>query len=167
MGWTIACSGALGAMVIGAACGGDAADPLSKAEFVTEADAICQDAQDEMTPIFDAVWAGLEDVDQAELAADETLVFARWEEALVELTPILQRNIDDIRALAPPTEDEEVIATLLDDQEAAMTEFTALIEAAADGDRSAMARLEADDPFVEVDRRAREYGLTVCGQDAG
>ena len=111
------------------------------------------------------MWAGLEEVDQADLAADETLVFVRWEEALDDVTPILEEQISEIRALAAPAGDEETIQMLLDDQAAAMVEFRSLIEAAADGDRSAMSALEDTDPFLEVDRRVREYGLEVCGEE--
>jgi hypothetical protein len=28
-----------------------------------------------------------------------------------------------------------------------------------------MAMLESDDPFADVDRRMREYGMSVCGAD--
>ena len=52
----------------------------------------------------------------------------------------------------------------LADQAAAFAEFTRLMSAAADGDPAALVALETDeDPFDEIDRRAREYGLTACG----
>jgi hypothetical protein len=39
------------------------------------------------------------------------------------------------------------------------------MNAAADGDEAALAALDTEeDPFDDIDRRAREYGLTVCGE---
>ena len=82
-----------------------------------------------------------------------------------EAGPILDRQLDDIRALEPPAEDKDLIETLLDDQEAALTEFTQMLDAAAAGDEAARARDLEGDLFDDVNRRVREYGLTVCGED--
>jgi len=40
-------------------------------------------------------------------------------------------------------------------------------DAAADGDEAARERMddETEDPMDDVNRRARAYGLTVCGSD--
>ena len=82
-----------------------------------------------------------------------------------EIKPILDQQLDDIRALAPPAEDKELIETLMNDQDDALSEGFRLIDAAAAGDEAARAALddEEEDPFADIDRRAREYGLTVCG----
>lgn len=157
---------AVGAGLLTAACGiqGDDAAALSKPEFVAEANAICEAGNDRLDVVFDQVWAGVEEID-FENPDNELLIFERWQNALIEAGPIVEQELDDIGALEPPAEDEEFIDTLLADQAAAFDEFTRLINAAADGDRAALAALDTDeDPFDDIDRRAREYGLTACGE---
>lgn len=147
-----------------AACGSDA-EALSKPEFIEQADAICQASQDEAEPLFDAVFADLEDIDFDD-PANEGLIFTRFAEAMQEVEPIFERQLDDIRALEPPAEDKEFIEELIADQEEALTRFVATLDAAAAGDEAARAAVDGDeDPFDDVDRRAREYGLTVCGEE--
>ena len=157
---------AAGAGLLTAACGiqGDDADALSKPEFVAQANAICQSSNDQLDLAFDGIYADLDDVDLND-PDNELLIFTRWEAALIEAGPIVDQELDDIGALEPPVEDEEFIETLLADQAAAFAEFTRLMNAAADGDHAALVALETDeDPFDDIDRRAREYGLTVCGE---
>ena len=42
-----------------------------------------------------------------------------------------------------------------------------LIDAAAAGDEAARDQLDSqtEDPFTEVNRQAREYGMTACGEE--
>lgn len=159
---TIIASAIAGGIVV-AACGDDT-EPLTKAEFVEQADAICAETMEQITPIFEAVWS---DVDMADenTPDGQHLVFVRFDEAVDEAMPFVDQQIAEIRELEPPAADKELIETLLDDQEAAFDEFAVLMDAAAGGDESAMATLERDDPTDDIDRRAREYGLEVCGQD--
>jgi hypothetical protein len=147
-----------------ASCGADS-DPLSKAEFIEQADSICQSTIDQVDPIFEEVYAGLEDVDSDD-PDNQLLIFVRFDEVMDEVLPIMEEQLDDIRALEPPSEDEELLDTLIDDQGAALTEFAALMEAAAGGDEVALATLDTEeDPFEDIDRRARDYGLAVCGEE--
>lgn len=91
------------------------------------------------------------------------LVFVRFDRAVDEAMPHLERQLAELRAVEPPAEDEESVAELLNDHEAALAAGAELVKAAAGGDRTAMATLESDDPVVEADRRVRDYGMTVCG----
>ena len=73
---------------------------------------------------------------------------------------------DTAAALSKPeTADAEIVGSLLDDMEATVDEFTSITRAAADGDAGARELIDDsdDDPMAEVNQRAREYGLTVCG----
>ncbi|MDX2380667.1 MAG: hypothetical protein QNM02_13020 [Acidimicrobiia bacterium] len=149
--------------LIFAACGDDP-EPLSKPQFVAQANAICQTTNDQLVPIFENVWAIEDDVDPTD-PANELLIFARWDEAMDEVVPIVDEQLDDLRELSPPAEDEDLIETLFADQESAIADFAGLMDAAAGGDQAAMAELELDDPFDDINRRAREYGLTVCGEE--
>lgn len=146
--------------VVIAACGSDDRTPLSRAEFIDQANAICRASNDEAEPIFDEIWIGIGEGDPAA----DVEVFDRWADAMKELGPIFHQQLDDIRELAAPTGDQQFIATLLDDQDAAITEFVRIADAAAAGDENAREVMGSDDDlFADIDRRAREYGLTVCG----
>ncbi|MDH3752891.1 MAG: hypothetical protein OEU32_03375 [Acidimicrobiia bacterium] len=163
---TIAAIALMGGLLV-AACGSDA-EALSKPEFIEQANAICQASQDEADPLFEAAFAEFEDLDPNDPATQEFL-YARFAEAMDEIKPILDQQLDDIRALEPPSEDKDLIETLIADQDAALTEFVGLLDAALAGDEEARAIIdsEEEDPFADIDRRAREYGLTVCGTQDG
>jgi len=142
---------------------GDDVEALSKPEFIEQANAICQIASDEAEPLFETVFEDeFDDLDQ-----DEILV--RFAELAVQIKPIWQQMTDDIRDLAEPDEDRDLIETLMDDFDAAVDDFEETAAAAADGDQAAIQALDDDDnddPFDDLNRRAREYGLTVCGEDS-
>ncbi len=149
--------------LLAAACGSDA-EALSKPEFVAQANAICQATQDEADPLFDAIWAEFDEDTDFDDPATQALIFVRFDEVIDDVKPIFDRQLDEIRALEPPSEDKELIEELLDDQQAALDEFARVLAAAAAGDEQARATIDGeDDPFEDVDRRARAYGLTVCG----
>ncbi|MBG7605441.1 MAG: hypothetical protein IZT58_12520 [Actinobacteria bacterium] len=149
-----------------ASCGVQS-EPLSKAEFIEQANAICQSTNDRVEPLFDEVYNNLEDVDWDD-PDNKLLLFVRFDEAMDEVLPIMNEQLDSIGALEPPAEDGELIDELIADQDAALTEFAVLMDAAADGDEAALAALDSEeDPFEEIDRRARDYGLIVCGEEDG
>ncbi len=153
--------------LLAAACGSDA-EALSKPEFIAQANAICQASQDEADPIFDAIWAEFDEDTDFDDPAVQDVIFVRFDEVIDDVKPIFDRQLDEIRALEPPSEDKQLIEELLDDQEAALDEFAQLMEAAAAGDEQARATIDGEaDPFDDIDRRARAYGLTVCGSQDG
>lgn len=141
------------------ACGSDDREPLSKADFVGQANAICADFQTAAEPVFERVWA---DFDEDDPTAEET-IFTGWADALDELGPEFDRMLDAIEDLEPPVADREFIETLLADQRTALATFTTMVDDAAAGDVSARRAMEDEDVFDDVDRRATEYGLTTCG----
>jgi len=145
---------------------GDDTEALSKSEFVEQADAICQTATETLDPIFEAVFEVFDDVDPED-AANENLVFERFAEAAVQAEGVWSKMASDIRGLQEPDEDHDLIETLLDDLESSVEDLVATTAAAASGDPAAMQAIsnDTDDPFADVNRRAREYGLAVCGQD--
>jgi hypothetical protein len=162
----IVLTSAVAAGLLFASCGIQS-EPLSKAEFIEQANAICQSTNNRVEPLFEEVYNNLEDVDWDD-PDNELLLFVRFDEAMDEVLPIMNEQLDSIGALEPPSEDEELIDELIADQEAALTEFAVLMDAAADGDEPALAALDSEeDPFEEINRRARDYGLTVCGEEDG
>ena len=156
---------AAGVGLLTAACGDDA-EALSKPDFVAQANAVCQKSNDQINPIFETIYADTDEIDWTD-PTNELLLFVRWDEAMHQVVPIIDQQLDDIRALAPPAGDAELIDALKEDQEAAIAEFADLIEAAAGGDEAALEALDSsnEDPFDDINRRAREYGLTVCGEE--
>lgn len=97
--------------------------PMSKAEFVLDANTICADAETEIV--------GLQTGDSgsntgAPVTGDER-------SALVgQITPIAQRAIDELRALTPPPEDADLVTAGIDDMQRtldeAQTNATAIID---------------------------------------
>jgi hypothetical protein len=158
---SIALAATLAGGVALAACGDDAA-ALSKEDFIAAADAICQTATDEQDPILEAAF------DELDEASADTQAFAvAIDEAFDEIGPLVDQQVADIRALAPPEADAEMIDSILDDVESGIDEQLATFEAAAGGDEEALAVLESNsyDPTGDANRRAREYGLVVCGAE--
>lgn len=147
------------------ACGDDEAS-ITRDEFLEQANAICQETNDELEPVFLGVWEGLDDVDLDD-PANQNIVFVRFDEAMDTIGPAARQQLEDIRALGAPDGDDELIETLLTDYASAIDWMESTAEAAAAGDEAAMEAMDGtDDPFIDLDRRAREYGLTVCGDTA-
>lgn len=146
---------------------GDDAEALTKPELIEQADAICQAANDQILPIFEVAWAQTDELDFDD-PADRDRGFRMYNDALVDVFPIWSDMADDLRALHPPDEDEALIDQLLDDLDSGIDEMQTVLNAAAEGDEEARQRMdsETDDPFADVNRRARQYGMTVCGSES-
>ena len=151
-----------------AGCGGD--DALSKDEYIAQANAICEDTYTHLEAVF------------AESVADLPAEFTPEEFAdvlvggfLDQYTAAIEDQLADLRALAAPEGDEILLASFYDEVEAVLGAIDQLADAAAAGDPTAIEQLTArEDPghsglpvvsaaFEDVDMRAMEYGLTVCG----
>ncbi len=149
---TLMAGAALAVGLIAAGCGSDGNDDassstgteasaaLTKAEFVTQADAICQQGNDEL----DAATASFDkNTSQAEFEAFATDTLA----------PNVQSQVDQIDALVPPAADQEQV--------------DAILSAAQDGVDQIKAdpgALENGDPLAKANKLAADYGLKVCGQ---
>ncbi len=152
-----------------AACGSD--DALSKDEYIAQGNAICENTHTHLEAIFAESVANL----PAEFTPEE------FAEVLVgglldQFTAAIEEQLADLRALAAPEGDEILLASFYDEVEAVLGAIKQLADAAAAGDPSAIEQLTAgEDPghgglpvvsaaFDDVDTRAIEYGLTVCGE---
>lgn len=153
--------------LVGAACGGDAT--LSKDEYIAQADAICADANTR----FDAIrveFANLPEPSNVEGFAEPLVA-----DFVDQFTTVLEEQVSDVRALPAPEGDEDVLAAMYDDLEAVARAIRQLAAAAAAGDVEAIEQLTSQEDqghaglrvvataFSDLDIRAREYGLTVCG----
>ena len=143
-----------GAMLV-AGCGSsddnDSTTALSKAEFVKQGNAICRKGNEEIEEGFE------EFAKEKNLGKNKEPSEADFEEAAeTVLVPGVSKQIDGLRALGAPEGDEGEVDQLLTGAEEALEEI--------EGD-PAKATEENGGPFVKVNKEAREYGLTVCGEE--
>ena len=152
--------------LLGAACAADEA--LSKDEYIAQGNAICEVTNARFEAIASEFYADLPEDSTPEEFVE---VFAEFSD---EGTAVSEGQLADLRDLAAPEGDEELLAALYDDLEAVLGALNELADAAAAGDPAAIEQLASrEDPghgglrmastaFDEVDKQAIEYGLTVC-----
>lgn len=136
-----------GALLV-AGCGGDDDDqgagspPLSKEEYIAQGDAICTAGDEELVA----------EAEERFGSAEEAPPRAEQEAFISEIVaPGFEQQLEELRELSPPEEDQEQIDALL----AALEE---LADAAANDPGAVI-----DGEFTEASRLAREYGFTACG----
>lgn len=128
-------AGATGAT--GAATG----EPLTKAEFIKQADAACTAGDKRIDAAFRDLGSGQPSDQEIEQVVTDTVV------------PEIQGEIDAIRALTPPEGDEDEVSAILDAAQEALDEI--------EQDPSS---LQSGNPFKEANQLGQDYGLKVCGQ---
>jgi hypothetical protein len=135
-----------------AGCGGSAngeeagAAPMTKAEFIKKADAIC------------------EETDKAQEAAQRTFEkkfpeadsSPRWEEKFVQVVglPPIQSAAEEIGDLPVPSGDEEKVGAIVDGLEEAVDEARA--------EPGSMLGKGSVGPFTDVFKLAQDYGFKAC-----
>jgi hypothetical protein len=134
-------------------CGGDedeggfspvVSDPVSKVEFLRQADEICHSTESQIEAAADDLVTSEEDPTPAEVE----------EVALGIVVPALEAEIAAIGALVAPEGDEEQVQAILDATEAGIAEIEADPQALLDG---------PTDSLVEAEELARRYGSQQCG----
>ena len=122
-------------------CGGSSKPRLTRAEFVKRGNAICA--------------KGTRKIDHAGLtffrtpghpSAQETITFAKK-----VAVPTVQSELDQLRTLRPPADDEPTVKKLLDKTQAAVNRV-----------REDPSLLGRPNGSVEANALARAYGLTAC-----
>lgn len=89
---------AAGSVVAGC---GDENGRLTRSEFIERADAICAATNALVAPIFESVWADIEDWDGPS-GDDAPVVFVRLDQAVDEVMPHFERQLDRLRELELP-----------------------------------------------------------------
>lgn len=135
------CSAALAVSLAG--CGGDDKDdsapkPLTKEEFITQADKICSDGDDEIAALEPAADASAEEQDQA----------------VRDVGGLLREQAADIRKLTPPADIADDVDAMLDS-----------LEAGADVIKDKGAEAISIEPNVLADAAAKAdaLGFKSCG----
>jgi hypothetical protein len=130
-------------------CGGSGGDSteraLTKAQYIKQADAICNKAKDKQLRGLTAYVKKHPESREIQSAQEAAVV-------AVGLPPD-RVGIEEIRSLNPPTAHEQEISSLLDEMEAALKKSEEDPTTVVTGVRS---------PFEEVNQRAAKYGFEAC-----
>jgi hypothetical protein len=129
----------------GAGCGGDDEEPLSKAEYIKQGDAICKKAQVEGQKQVEEMFG---DLGANEEPSEEQL------KTLVEdvIKPNTEGQLNDLRDLAPPEGDEDTVNGIYDGVEEGLAKI--------EDDPKVL--LSENDPFEAPSQQAEDYGFEEC-----
>jgi hypothetical protein len=131
---------ALGVVVAG--CGGDD-DTLTKAQFIKQADAICKKGNKRID-------AGAEDVFTTKGQPSKAQLTTFATDTLI---PDIQGQVDDVRALNEPSEDEDQVNAFLDSAQAEL-----------DKGKEDPLYMTTPQSFKETNKLGKAYGFKVCSQ---
>ncbi len=138
---------ALAAFAVG--CGGETAAPLTKPQFIKQADAICARSDQRFQARYQYF---MQHTPNPTLPAERSM--AQWIEIVKTVYgPSIEQEVEELRALAPPRGDQRRVNAIL----AAIEEGLGKVRE----DPTVEAQTEAQ--FKKAVELAREYGLTVCG----
>jgi Tfp pilus assembly protein PilP len=134
----------LAVLVLAAGCGGD--DRLSREEFVSEAEAICEDFDQRVN-----------EVDEPQNADD-------IERYVNEVRPVVEDGLNELKGIQPPEEFEGQWNELVAMNDESLQALDDLAEAAANRDEDRLEEIteEASRRDEESDRIAQELGLQKC-----
>lgn len=130
-----------------AGCGGGGGDRLSKEEYIAAADAICAEAN--------------ASIDALAEPTEET-----FDEYIAKAEEISREQLDKLRALKPPADDEATLNRAYDLVEQQIALAVGASEALKSQDQAEIDRISAeiDTLNAEADKIANDYGLKECGQ---
>ena len=136
------CVAALCGGLVFMGCGGGD-DELTKAEFLKQGNAICKKGDKEIDQAADKTFTGNQRPSTAEIKkfAEGTVI------------PNVQEQIDAIRDLNPPADDEDQVNAILDEAQSTLDKTK--------DDPTIFASNQ--DPFKKANKLAKDYGLTECG----
>jgi hypothetical protein len=129
---------AVGVVVVG--CGGDD-DTLTKAQFIQQADAICKKGNKQIDAAAKNVFTTKQHPTKAQLTEFSTGT----------LIPNIQGQVDDVRALNEPSEDEDQVNAFLDSAQSEL-----------DKGKQDPLYMTTDKSFSETNKLGKAYGFKVC-----
>ena len=143
-------SGCVAALMVGAC--GSSYQGLSKDEFIREAVAICAKANVELAKVGTAIGgnATLEQVKDA---------YAK------QLFPVLEDEVDQLRALKPPKEDRKQVSKIFDDLSTGIDQASAEIKSLKSAKE--LASLTTPPAMKAAKTEATAYGLGSCADNTG
>lgn len=128
--------------------GGGDPDPLSKDEYLEQADAICRASA----------------ADVAAIPPPSVSDVAAVEAAIAQLVRIQRRALGELRELPPPEADEPGVEMWLDAVDATLDQMDAVRDALLEGDSAAVqaANQEGGTLNDQAESLAVDYGLRAC-----
>ena len=138
-------------VVLAAACGSsskpDSNKPLSKAEYIKQADSICRTYGERISSVVGSAGSGLTLEESKKIFNDK-------------LIPLFRAEQDELRALRPPKEDAAVLDRALVRMSSGINTIVGRVDAA-----ESIEQLNEIKPTGIGDWRlaAGKYGMTVCG----
>lgn len=129
-----------------AACGSDSSsdEVLNNEELIAKADEICTTYNERLTTVTDEASLGDSSTEE-----DITNFISD------EIVPLYEDQLDEMKSLKPNEEDADAYNDITSTLE---TELQAVKDDPA-------AALNSSDPFAGASRKAREFGLEVCGSN--
>jgi hypothetical protein len=128
--------------------GGGSSDAPTKAAFIKQADAICKQADDEQTKALE---------EAAEKGSLEKMSSAEQLDLAVELgLPPIQKEVDELGELTPPSGDESKVEAFVDSIEAATKK--------AEADPSLLSA--GTGPYGKADQLGKSYGFKACAESS-
>lgn len=119
----------------------ETSESLTKKEFVTQANGICDKGRKEKDRLIQGSFKDL----KADPSNEEL------ENLVLNVLPPLEEAIQDLGELAPPDGDEETVDALIGEYEEALQKA-----------KDEPAKVVREDPFDAPDEAAQNYGLTSC-----
>jgi hypothetical protein len=133
-----------------AACGGSSSSPVTRAQWITQADAICASAD-------------------AQIRALPTPNSAKQlQTQLGSLVPLMQSQLAKLHALTPPAADQASVDSILAAASQTIPLIKRLSVVAATGDLAKIQQWETahSSDLAGAARAAAAFGLKVCGKPA-
>jgi len=141
-------AGVVAIAAIATGCGSGGSDPLTKAEFIEQADRICKEGSNQIRKEYEAF------AKQHNTAKTGVSQEQGTEIGLQILLPNVQSQTEELRELEPPEGDEAQVAAMLDALEAGVEE----------GNQNPKSLLSSNYPLSKGNQLAQKYGFKVCGQ---
>ncbi|MEK6251583.1 MAG: hypothetical protein AABM43_06505 [Actinomycetota bacterium] len=135
------CLAVLAVGLVAAGCGGGD-DALTKSEFLKQGNTICKKGNDQINKDAKQTF-GNKQPSQAQVNSFTT-------ETLI---PVVQREIDGVRDLNPPSEDKDQVTAIFDEAQAVLDKVKK--------DPAALILVKPD-PFTKANQLAKDYGLKEC-----
>ncbi len=122
-------------------------------DFVSEVDALCRNANPKLASINAEILQARDDARAGRAAPQET--FAMFEALLERAREVSDRLVVQLRGIAPPADEEEFHAALVDSLEAGAANVRRQVNAARDRDAAALRELSVEGARLN----ARSKGL--------
>jgi hypothetical protein len=153
-GLIVTLAGVAAIALIVAGCGSssdDTTSSLTKAEFISQADAICKKGNSEIESELEAFAKknGIKENEEPSTAQGVEL-------SDTILVPNIKNQSGELRSLGAPSGDEAEVSAMLDSLDEGVEEAEEDPEALFSG---------KSDPFGPANKMAKELGLEVCGQE--